>query len=395
MYNAIMIYLSRSINPFITTALLISACWLFASACSSSNTTEIINSVGNPEPLGKVGSIAQEIQNVDGWINSEAFTLSSLRGQVVLIDFWTYTCVNCIRTLPYLKEWHNKYADQGLVIVGVHSPEFEFEHISENVQAAVQEFGIEWPVIQDNDFNIWRSFANKFWPAKYLIDKNGVIQYTHFGEGSYNETEMEIRRWLFDAGSALEGIPPNPDPGPIRDKQAGARDIKTRQTRELFTGLQFNANAQPPYITQPEFYENPIGTPVLLEDPGGHVNHFLYLNGLWLNGKESIRHARITNTLEDYLALKFFGTSVNVVLSVENEPYKVYITLEDKPIPFSLRGTDIEEGLDGKTYINVTADRMYSIFDSNDYGGHAMRLSSNSNEFSIFSFTFGAYQKGQ
>ena len=345
-------------------------------------------------PLGQVGSTAQEIQTVAGWINTEPFTLESLRGKVVLIDFWTYTCVNCIRTIPYLKEWHEKYADEGLVIVGVHSPEFEFEHVRENVEAAVEEFGIKWRVVQDNNFETWRAFANNFWPAKYLIDKDGVIQYTHFGEGSYDETEQEIRKWLQDAGSSIEGIAANPDPGPSRDEQASAGEFSTRQTRELFTGLNFNFNTQVPFIIQREYYASAPDTPILLEDPGDHLNNFLYLHGMWFSGADGARHARVTEDREDYVALKYFATSVNVVLSVGDRPYTVYITVDDAPIPLADRGADIEVDEDGGTFITVDIDRMYGIVDSTEYSGHEMKLSSNSDQFSVFAFTFGAYGIG-
>ena len=139
------------------------------------------------------------------WINSEPLTMDSLRGNVVLIDFWTYTCVNCIRTLPFLREWYDRYSDQGLVIVGVHTPEFEFEKIYENVIEATQDEGVAWPVVQDNEFSVWRSFSNRYWPAKYLIDQTGVIRYTHFGEGKYGETEEMIRKLLDEAGMAAAG----------------------------------------------------------------------------------------------------------------------------------------------------------------------------------------------
>ena len=147
-------------------------------------------------------------------------------------------------------------------------------------------------------------------------------------------------------------------------------------------------------IIQSELYENPSGTPVLLEDPGTHLNHFLYLHGMWFNEQESVRHARVTEDLEDYLALKFFGTSVNVVLGTKDVPYKVYIVIDNEPIPLADRGVDIEEDEDSRTYITVDTNRMYNIIDSPEYGGHEMRLSSNSDEFSVFSFTFGSYGEG-
>jgi thiol-disulfide isomerase/thioredoxin len=343
---------------------------------------------------GQVGSTAQEIQGISGWVNSEPFTMESLRGKVVLVDFWTYTCVNCIRTMPFLREWQEKYADEGLVIVGVHSPEFEFEEVRENVEAAVKEFQITWPVLQDNEMETWRAFNNQFWPAKYLIDKDGIIQYTHFGEGAYDETELEIRKWLRDAGSSIDGIAANPDPGPTFNEQASTGTIETTQTRELYAGLERNANSQVPYIIQAEFYAIPIGGPILLEDPGGHENHFLYLQGMWTNGIDAAQHARATEDLEDYAALKYFGTSVNVVLGSEGEPYRVYLEIDDGPIPLADWGTDIQEAEDGRTFIFVDQDRMYRLIESPEYGGHEMKLSSNSDEFAIFAFTFGSYTTG-
>lgn len=344
--------------------------------------------------IGEVGSIAQEIQGISGWINSEPLTMESLRGKVVLVDFWTYTCVNCIRTMPFLREWQDKYADEGLVILGVHAPEFEFEEVRENVEKAVEEFQITWPVLQDNEMETWAAFNNRFWPAKYLIDKDGVIQYTHFGEGAYDETELEIRKLLVEAGATIDSIVANPDPGPEFSELASTGSIETTQTRELYAGLERNANSQVPYIIQVEFYASPEDTPILLEDPGDHLNHFLYLQGMWINGLDGARHARVTEELEDYAALKYFGTSVNVVLSSAGEPYRVYLTVDDGPIPLVDWGEDIQEDEDGKTFILVDQDRMYRLIESPEYGGHDMKLSSNSDEFEIFAFTFGSYDAG-
>ncbi len=139
---------------------------------------------------------APEIIPGGEWFNTKPLSMQSLRGKVVLIDFWTYTCINCIRTLPYLKNWHAKYKDSGLVILGVHTPEFEFEKLSTNVKEAIDDFGIEYAVVQDNDYATWQAYKNRYWPAKYLIDKNGKIRYTHFGEGDYDETEKKIQELL-------------------------------------------------------------------------------------------------------------------------------------------------------------------------------------------------------
>ena len=150
---------------------------------------------------GAVGDLAPEFGAIEAWINSGHLTMEELRGNVVLIDFWTYTCFNCINTYPFLREMHAKYADDGLVIVGVHSPEFEFEKIYDNVVKATQEDALVWPMAQDNDFVTWRRYGNRYWPSEYLIDKDGVIRYTHIGEGAYTETENVIRELLAELGS--------------------------------------------------------------------------------------------------------------------------------------------------------------------------------------------------
>ncbi|SRR6266545_4670597 len=140
------------------------------------------------------GPIAPDFEGGGAWINSAPLKLADLssQGKVVLIDFWTYGCYNCSNTLPYMKQWWDKYKDQGLVIVGVHTPEFDSEHVLENVQDAVQRQGIGWPVVQDNDYAIWRAYGNHYWPHFYLVDERGQIIYDHIGEGGYDETDRQI-----------------------------------------------------------------------------------------------------------------------------------------------------------------------------------------------------------
>ena len=147
--------------------------------------------------------VAPELQGIVGWINSDPLSLRDLRGKVVLVDFWTYSCVNCLRTLPHLKEWDRAYRDDGLTIVGVHAPEFAFEREPDNVRGAVRRLGIRYPVALDNDFVTWTAYANQYWPAKYLIDRTGRVRYYHYGEGEYEETERQIRRYL---GPAADGV---------------------------------------------------------------------------------------------------------------------------------------------------------------------------------------------
>ena len=317
--------------------------------------------------------------------------MEDLRGKVVLVDFWTYTCVNCIRTFPFLRDWHEKYADLGLVIVGVHAPEFEFEKVYENVEQASVEHDLGWPIAQDNDFRTWRAYSNRAWPTKYLVDRNGLVRYAHVGEGAYGETEAKIRELLWETGVCTSHITEGTVKRPNYDPQAGSGT----QTRELYAGRYRNLGADLPYIANPEYYEIPANTPTNYTDPGGHKNHRLYLHGLWHNGAESVTHARETENLEDYIAINFLGTTVNTVLDFDGgDPFKVYVTLAGHPITPEFSGADIQWEDDGTAYFMVDEPRMYRVVELPSFGGTELRLSSNSDRFSLFTFTFGSYVEG-
>ena len=339
-----------------------------------------------------------EIRGIASWINSEPITFEEQRGKVVLVDFWTYTCVNCIRTLPYLKAWHEKYADKGLVIVGVHTPEFEFEKDRDNVIEATEGFGLEWPIAQDNDFRTWRAFNNRYWPAKYLVDKDGLIRYTHFGEGAYEETELWIRGLLEEAGVDLSDVSASTLLEPEHAVSLRGMDRETGLTREIYAGFERNYSAllsSAPYVLHQEYYEEE-DSEIFYTDPGEYRNHFLYLQGLWRNEAERLVHARETENYEDYLALKFNATSVNAVMSpVNGGKYDVRVLLNDKPISPEAAGTDVMFDADGNGYITVDSARMYHIVNLPKYESHELKLSSNSPEFSLFAYTFGAYDGGE
>ena len=157
---------------------------------------------------------APDFHGIARWLNSEPLTLRELRGRVVLVDFWTYSCINCLRTLPYIREWDERYRDAGLTIVGVHSPEFAFERVESNVRENVRELGVRYPVALDNDFVTWQSWRNQYWPAKYLIDKRGHVRYYHFGEGDYAETEEAIRTLLGADAPDASGLADKSPHGP-------------------------------------------------------------------------------------------------------------------------------------------------------------------------------------
>ena len=341
--------------------------------------------------------LAPELENVSGWINTEPFTLEEQRGKVVLIDFWTYTCVNCIRTMPFIKAWHEKYKDNGLLILGVHTPEFEFEKVRENVVDAVESFGLEYPVIQDNDRGTWQAFSNRFWPAKYMIDANGFIRYTHFGEGGYDETEGQIRDLLIEAGYDLSDIPGDTPPEPDIDPLALTATEEEGRTRELYAGYNRNGllTTNPPYVLHREFFEA-RDADILYSDPGEHPNHFLFLDGLWNNGPESLVHSRVTEDFEDYMVLQFYANSVNVVLAADRGgTYDLRLLMDGDPLAPEDAGEDVWFDDDGNSFVTVHESRMYFLVNLLDFSGHELQLSSNSDEFEVFAFTFGSYKGGE
>ena len=355
---------------------------VMALACGAAS--ELIGPSG-----GRVGSEAPEFQGIVNWINSEPLTMEQLRGKVVLIDFWTYTCVNCIRTFPHLKEWYAKYADKGLVIVGVHAPEFEFEKLTKNVINSAASFGLEYPIAQDNDFVTWKNYSNRFWPAKYLIDSEGVVRYTHFGEGAYLDTENFIRVLLADAGADLNRVLPGANPGP--QIVSGAR--RGSFTRELYGGYERNASPGGIYVAQEAYYGGPERV-VSYIDQGDHENHQIYLQGSWFNGLEELRHARQTENYEDYIAIKFSATTVNAVVNpLRDSPFEVQVTIDGRPLSAEEAGPDVVVA-DGRSYFRVDEGRMYQVVALAEYSTHELRLSSNSDNFALFAFSFGAYQEG-
>ena len=367
----------------------------------SPTATAIPTATPLPTPIAdtsKLGPEAAEITRIDGWINSDPLLISELKGKVVLIDFWTYTCVNCIRTLPYLRDWHAKYADHGLVMIGVHTPEFEFEKDFANVKKAVEDFEIEWAVALDNEYGTWRAYENRYWPAKYLIDHNGVVRYMHFGEGKYAETEETIRGLLQQAGYDLSQVEIELPEDQKRDQEY--LDNRGRGvTRELYAGWDRGYRDAlygfGGYIANPEYY-NSADSIMTYSDPGTYRENMLYLIGEWYAGKEEIVHPRETSDYEDSVFLRFNSKSVNVVFKPrsEGETAKVLVTLDGSPLNESNKGVDVIIGEDGQSYINVDEPRMYAVVEAGEYGSHDLRLSSNDVGLSIFAYTFGVYEAG-
>ena len=199
---------------------------------------------------------APEFSGVQQWINSKPQTLAALRGKVVLIDFWTYSCINCLRTLPHLKAWWATYHPKGLVIVGVHTPEFAFEHDSGNVSEAVQRLGVKYPVALDGDYGTWNAWSNQYWPAEYLIDRNGHVRHAHFGEGEYDKTEQLIRRLLSVQGNKMPVASRLSDPTPT--EPTSPESYLGFQRLERYAGSKITPGAETAYTFPKSLGQNEL-----------------------------------------------------------------------------------------------------------------------------------------
>ncbi|SDB70261.1 Cytochrome c biogenesis protein CcdA [Agrobacterium fabrum] len=277
------------------------------------------------------------------WLNSPPLTREQLRGKVVLIDFWTYSCINCIRTIPYVRAWAEKYRDQGLVVIGVHAPEFAFEKKIDNVRQAVADFKIDYPVAIDNDYKIWRAFDNSYWPAHYLIDARGQIRYHHFGEGNYRETEEAIQDLLREAGSsasASDTVTPE-----ANGAEAGA-DIRHMLSGETYIGYrqaQSFASNEAMRADTPRDYS--VKTPALNE---------WGLSGKWTVGAE----AATLDVADGGITYRFSARDLHLVLGPDGagKPVRFQVSIDGHP-PGADHGADTDADGNGV----VTSTRLYQL----------------------------------
>lgn len=309
---------------------------------------------------------APEFVGITNWIQSNPLTMEELRGKVVLVDFWTYTCINCIRTLPYLTNWWDKYKDEGLVIVGVHTPEFEFEKNTANVEQAIKQFGIQYPVAQDNNFDTWRAYDNHYWPAKYIIDKNGVIRYHHFGEGKYEETEKVIQELLKETGSTISG-----DLLELEEQTP-----RTPLTPEIYLGSLRMQNYFPSFSGK---IGNETKTFTLSED--------VPKNAFSLGGDWTITNEYAISGKNSVLVLNFTSQKVFLVMrnSPSSNPGIVKVFLDGKLVAENNKGVDVIDST-----VSVTTDRLYELLNiEQGVGNHILRLEFQNSGIESYAFTFG------
>ena len=277
------------------------------------------------------------------WLNSEPLTPEGLQGRVVLVDFWTYTCVNWLRTAPYVRAWAAKYRAAGLTVIGVHTPEFGFEHDLDNVAAAARWFTVEYPIAVDNDYAVWRAFANQFWPAIYLADGEGRIRFHHFGEGEYAATEMAIQQLLMEAG--VEGID---------------QDLVLVEPRELEVAADWGAVQSPEtYLGHGQATGFASAADAAPDVPHLYRSAPLRLNAWGLSGNWTFaRHAAVANDAGGRIAFRFHARDVNLVMGPASRGAAVRfrVFLDGQP-PVVARGTDVDPA-DGGT---IREQRTYQL----------------------------------
>ena len=318
---------------------------------------------------------APEFKGITSYINTNETKLSDLKGKVVLVDFWTYSCINCIRTLPYLVDWSQKYSDKGLVIVGIHSPEFEFEKNIDNVKQAVERFGIKYPVLLDNDHGTWNAYQNSYWPRKYLVDSDGYIRYDHIGEGGYAETENAIKSLLAERSNQQGLEISNLNQTKLNVPGVASVDFNQIKTPELYFGYQY-ARSQLGNIEgfNPEKAIN-------YTIPGSNLEpNLIYLQGLWKNNPDSMELVGS----DGKIMLAYSAKSINIVAGGKGE-VAVKEDGKDNQINNPFKGNDVDD--DGK--ISIDGQRLYNIANHTDYGNHHIEINAKGPGFKIYTFTFG------
>ena len=315
---------------------------------------------------------APNILDATEYINTSQNELAKiLEEKVVLYDIWTYSCINCIRTLPYITTWDEKYRDDGLVIVGIHTPEFEFEKDKDNVLAAVQKFDINYPVVLDNEKEIWNAFQNKYWPRKYITDHDGYIRYDHIGEGSYKETEEVIQK-LLDERSQFFGIPKSN----LELTNLTEFEHSIFRTPELYFGYKF-ASGRNQLGNEQGFKPEMI---VEYKIASETKQHYFYLDGKWKNTKDGMKLV----SENGLIMLNYHAKQVNVVAST-NSVLEIFV--DGKTVSDHMAGSD----LNSQNEIVISEARLYNIIDSSDAESHELLISIKGSEFEIFTLTFGCF----
>ena len=351
---------------------------------NKSTSNESITITGQIDENGKVINIdksqfkkAKDFAKSSVYINTKSISLDDLKYKVVLVDFWTYSCINCIRTIPHLNEWYDKYSNNGLVIVGIHTPEFEFEKNSDSVKSAVQKFGIKYPVLQDNDKETWNEYDNRYWPRKYLVDDEGYIRYDHIGEGAYQETEKVIQALLSERAAHLDikNTTFNDIQNSNNNSKFEYQDVNFSkiQSPELYFGYEL---ARTPLGNNESFKPNQSVLYILPENTAIKPN-IIYLEGKWKNNPDNME----LQSNNGNIILKYNSKSVNIVAGGNGN----FTVKQDR----NLIKNDLskDSSSDGKFLID--GQRLYNLVTNKEYGEHTIEIDVKGKGFQIYTFTFG------
>jgi len=311
---------------------------------------------------------APEFTGLGPWHNSPPLTLKELKGRVVLVDFWTYSCINCIRTLPYMRGYWNKFKDQPFVLLGVHTPEFVFEKDPKNVAAAIKKHGLTYPIAQDNDYGTWNAFANRYWPAKYLIDADGYIRYTHFGEGNYEETDLAIQSLLAEIGATATGPMIGERGSSIREGDEGKEGEEDTEYRERSPETYLGSRSWPAFFNSAGDPDDRVHS---YAAPSSLPLHHYVLVGEWqlIDGEH-----QILRSTEGEIRFRALASEVNLVLGLEE----------------GVKSVQADVFVGGKKTKSITIDKndLYNLF-TGEYGEHEIVLKIHGKGVAGYAFTFG------
>ncbi|BAT19095.1 redoxin family protein [Asaia bogorensis] len=326
---------------------------------------------------GITGARAAPLDSLSGatnWLNSAPLTAQALKGKVVLVDFWTYSCINCLREMPYVEAWANKYKPYGLVVIGVHAPEFAFEKNLENIEKAVARFHITFPVAVDNDRAIWNGFNNEYWPAAYFVEGDGKIQAHHFGEGDYDRSEHQLQAMLRDNGAKNV---PDDLVHPVGTGEQSEADLSAIDSPETYIGYERASH----FISTGGAVQDSPNDYVIENSPA--LNEW-GLSGNWTIGPEAAR----LNKPGGSITFRFHARDLHLVLgpAKDGKPVRFRVTLDGHP-PGAMHGTDCDADGIG----TVSGQRLYQLIrqGENNVGDHLFRIEFLSPGVEAFSFTFG------
>jgi thiol-disulfide isomerase/thioredoxin len=327
----------------------------------------------NASGLLMVEDLDPKLAGAQEWLNSPPLTLEQLKGKVVLVDFWTYSCINCLRSIPYVRAWAEKYRDQGLVVIGVHAPEFAFERNVDNIKSAIATLKIGYPVAVDNDYKIWRSFENQYWPAHYFIDANGKVRHHHFGEGEYAESERVIQTLLAEAGN--KNVPSDIVAVKASGAEAAASDGADVKSPETYVGYDRSENfVSPGGVAKDESHVYAAGEPQLND---------WSLIGNWTVGAERAQ----LNAPDGSIVYRFHARDLHLVLgpATEGASIRFRITIDGKP-PGAAHGMDTDADGNGV----VTTQRLYQLVRTPDaVADHTFEIRFLDPGVQAYAFTFG------